>query len=394
MMVSSLDFRCWRRSPVVFAIYSSFIVLLLTNASVGGFQSQRSFVSPAPARTHLDSASQGGLESTTKFKCTTDATAKEVNQRRIMLQQLAKIATLPTAAATIIYPPALAAATETTTTIAHTITDSSVVLNNDGSRIQGWSYKYKWGCYHPERTFDSGLSNTIEGFDNNQGKVVWRKAGFSFDEDLQPQQNLTFGVFGPDLLDGPGGVFFGLIKDTDKWIRPSFLGQTGYKSFCVDLRDNSTLTLSKQAMILGDDYIPLTRDLNRRYKAPVVHYIAKAAGFIVNGLPLKLDDRTPTYVIFDTGLSGMAVSDELYQGRNLQARKNREKSLWGEVKVSFQTKAGDEVELSARKPITTPLGQDTPWTKFKGNLIVLGLAFLDGTSMSIDIDDNKLQLKK
>ena len=62
MMVSSLDFRCWRRSPV--AIYSSFIVLLLTNASVGGFQSQRSFVSPAPARTHLDSASQGGLEST------------------------------------------------------------------------------------------------------------------------------------------------------------------------------------------------------------------------------------------------------------------------------------------------------------------------------------------
>jgi len=435
MMVSSLDFRCWRRSPVVFAIYSSSIVLLLANASVGGFQSQRSFVSPAPARTHLDSASQGGLESTTKFKCTTDATAKEVNQRRIMLQQLAKIATLPTAAATIIYPPALAAATETTTTIARTITDSSVVLNNDGSRIQvpleyisaldayvvhyylfgerfgaivdtgspfltcpstcsTWSYKYKWGCYHPERTFDSGLSNTIEGFDNNQGKVVWRKAGFSFDEDLQPQQNLTFGVFGPDLLDGPGGVFFGLIKDTDKWIRPSFLGQTGYKSFCVDLRDNSTLTLSKQAMILGDDYIPLTRDLNRRYKAPVVHYIAKAAGFIVNGLPLKLDDRTPTYVIFDTGLSGMAVSDELYQGRNLQARKNREKSLWGEVRVSFQTKAGDEVELSARKPITTPLGQDTPWTKFKGNLIVLGLAFLDGTSMSIDIDDNKLQLKK
>ncbi|KAK1736398.1 hypothetical protein QTG54_012998 [Skeletonema marinoi] len=226
--------------------------------------------------------------------------------------------------------------------------------------LQAWSYKYKWGCYHPERTFDSGFSNTIEGFDNNQGKVVWRKAGFSFDEDLQPQQNLTFGVFGPDLLDGPGGVFFGLIKDTDKWIRPSFLGQTGYKSFC----------------------------------APVVHYIAKAAGFIVNGLPLKLDDRTPTYVIFDTGLSGMAVSDELYQGRNLQARKNREKSLWGEVKVSFQTKAGDEVELSARKPITTPLGQDTPWTKFKGNLIVLGLAFLDGTSMSIDIDDNKLQLKK
>lgn len=79
------------------------------------------------------------------------------------------------------------------------------------STCSAWSYKYKWGCYHPERTFDSGFGNTIEGFDNNQGKVVWRKAGFSFD-DSQPQQNLTFGVFGPDLLDGPGGVFFGLIK--------------------------------------------------------------------------------------------------------------------------------------------------------------------------------------
>lgn len=147
-------------------------------------------------------------------------------------------------------------------------------------------------------------------------------------------------------------------------------------------------------MIPGDDYIPLIQDLNRRYKAPVVHYTAKAAGFVVNGLPLKLDEKTPTYVIFDTGLSGMAVSDELYQGRNFQARKNREKSLWGEVSVSFQTKAGDEVQLSARKPITTPLGKDTPWTKFKGDLIVLGLAFLDRTSMTIDIDDNKLQLNK
>lgn len=396
------------------------------------------------SRTHHNSASRASIESIATFlfmTTTDDVKAGEANhQRRIVLQQMVKIVSLPAAAAATLHlPAALAAATDTTTntttTMAHR-TNDSVVLNSDGSMIQvpleyipalnayvvhyylfgerfgaiidtgspfltcpstcsTWSYKYKWGCYHPERTFDSGFSNTIEGFDNNQGKVVWRKAEFSFDNDLQPQQNLTFGVFGPDLLDGPGGVFLGLIKDTDKWIRPSFLGQTKYKSFCVDLRENcSTLTLSKHAMIPGDDYIPLVRDLNHRYKAPVVHYTAKAAGFIVNGLPLKLDDRTPTYVIVDTGLSGMAVSDELYQGRNLQARKNREKSLWGEVSVSFQTKAGDEVQLSARKPITTPLGEDKPWTKFKGNLIVLGLAFLDGTSITIDIDDNKLQINK
>lgn len=259
------------------------------------------------------------------------------------------------------------------------------------STCSTWSYKHKWGCYRPELTYDSGYANTVEGFDNNQGPVVWRKAEFTFDKSIQGQ-NLTFGVVGPDLLDGPGGVFFGLIKDTDSWIRPSFLGQTGYTSFSIDFRHNPQLTLSKQPLIADDNYIPLVRDLNRRYKAPVVHYTAKAASFAVNGLPLRLDSKMPTFVIFDTGLSGMAVSGELFDGRNLQARKNKEKSLWGKVSVTFETKAGALMELNAKNPITTPLGQDTPWTRFKGNLIVLGLAFLDGTAMTIDADKGKLQV--
>ena len=356
----------------------------------------------------------------------TNTTVDDTNRRRVMLQQIVTTAATVNLLATV--PSSAAVDADTTTANINT-----VQIAGDGSRIEipleyisalnayvvhyylfgerfgaivdtgspfltcpstcsTWSYKYKWGCYHPERTFDSGYSNTIEGFDNNQGKVVWRKAEFTFDEKLQSQQNLTFGVFGPDLLDGPGGVFFGLIRDTDRWIRPSFLSQTGYNGFCVDLRQTPTLTLSKQSLIKNDDYIPLTRDLNRRYKAPVVHYTAKAAGFMVNGLPLRLNEKTPTYVIFDTGLSGMAVSEELFDGRNLQARKNREKSLWGEVRVAFHTMAGLEVELTARNPITTPLGKDTPWTKFKGNLIVLGLAFLHKNAMVVDIDDDKLQL--
>eukprot|EP00956_Cyclotella_meneghiniana_P004570 scaffold5636_cov73-Cyclotella_meneghiniana.AAC.2 len=258
------------------------------------------------------------------------------------------------------------------------------------STCSKWSYKHKWGCYQPEKTYDSGYANTIEGFDNSQGLVVWRQAEFTFDEKVKAQ-NLTFGVFGPDLLDGPGGLFFGLIKDTDSWIRPSFLGQTAYTSFSVDMRKPPKLTLSKQPLIENDNCIPLVRDLNRRYKAPVVHYTAKAAAFVVNGLPLRLDTRMPTYVIFDTGLSGMAVSEELFDGRNLQARKNKEKSLWGEVLIAFETTDGSLLELSAKNPITTPLGQSTQWTRFKGNLIVIGLAFLDNTVMIIDIDDRKLQ---
>lgn len=195
------------------------------------------------------------------------------------------------------------------------------------------------------------------------------------------------------------GVFLGLIKCTDKRIRPSFLGQTDYSSFCVDLHETPQLILSKQPMIQSSDYIPLCRDLNNRFKDPVVHYTAKAKSFVVNGLPLYLSDKVPTYCIFDTGLSGMSVSSELFEGRNIQARKNKEKSLWGDVRVTFQTNAGDEVELTAKSPITTPLdlGNETPWTQRKrqeGNVIVLGLAFLHGLAVAIDIDDDKIQFMK
>ena len=282
-------------------------------------------------------------------------------------------------------------------------------------RCNKFAYKYRWGCYRPELTLDSGYSNTVEGFDNNQGTVVWRRAGFSFfggnetttsQQSIRPHtKNLVFGVLGEALMDGSGGVFFGLIKETDKWIRPSFMGQMGYTSFCVDLRRNDDhtrtpqLTLSQKPLLgnsgddgVAQDYIPLVRDLNRRYKAPVVHYSAKPSNFVVNGLPLKLDiKRQPTYVIFDTGVTGMAVSQELFDGRYLQARKNKEKSLWGQVTVEFQTQQGNTVQLSATKPVTTPLGKETPFRGFKGNLVVLGLAFLDGRAMTIDIEDNKVQ---
>ena len=270
--------------------------------------------------------------------------------------------------------------------------------------------------------------------------------------------DVVFGVLDRDLLNGSGGVFFGLIKETDRWIRPSFLGQTGYTSFCVDLRhtnananassgsnvnanDNDKsivdkhskldgnningstsprLVLSKQSMIgtgkwrgtnpprgtknnnntanehenennsETENCVPLVRDLRTRYGAPVVHYTARASKFVVNGMPLLITKKNPLYVIFDTGVSGMVVSSELFDGRNLQARKNKEKSLWGTVEVSFATKSGNEVTLSAKKPLTTPLGKETPWKGFKGNLIAVGLAFLDGLAMTVDVDDGKI----
>jgi len=151
-----------------------------------------------------------------------------------------------------------------------------------------------------------------------------------------------------------------------------------------------------------NDFIELVKDLNRKYGDPVIHYTAKASSLKANGKEVSLSTRSrrkiPTYVIFDTGVTGMVVSQDLFDQRYAvdqryaDARLNREKSLWGSVEISFLTHQGNIVTLSAQKPVTTPLG-DKPWPKFQNaNLIVLGLAFLDGYDIIIDMDNQKMQI--
>jgi hypothetical protein len=253
----------------------------------------------------------------------------------------------------------------------------------------------KWGCYHPEASRPSGLASTYERFDNNEGEVEWRAAPFSFDGatgSMIGPREMTFGVISDSLMSGSGGIFFGLVRDTEKWIRPSFLGQTRVRSFEIDLAsEQKSLSLSTRSLIKGgDDYIRLVKDLNRRYGDPSIHYTAKACSIQANGSSLAADGK-PIYVIFDTGVTGMVVSQELLEERYSTARKNRERNLWGNVDISFQTQRGKTVTLSAQKPLTTQLGED-PWPGFNAHLIVLGLSFLDGCIMTIDIDGQKLNL--
>jgi hypothetical protein len=258
-----------------------------------------------------------------------------------------------------------------------------------------------YGCFRIDDSEPSGLASTFERFDNNEGKVEWRKAPFSFVNatgSMMGPSEMIFGVLSESLMDGSGGVFLGLIRDTENRIRPSFLGQTNVRALTINLKDTDikSLTLFTRFSPVDpqSDYIPLVRDLNRRYGDPVIHYTAKAIAVHVNGNVLvRPTDRTPCYVIFDTGVTGMVVSRELFDNRYNIAVENKERSLWGKVNVSFQTNHGNTVSLEAQKPVTTPLAQ-RPWPKFKNaHLIVLGLAFLDGHTMVIDMDDQKLQIQ-
>ncbi|CAB9517768.1 expressed unknown protein [Seminavis robusta] len=269
--------------------------------------------------------------------------------------------------------------------------------------VPNYCNRRAYGCFKEADSRPSGLASTWERFDNNEGEVEWRKARFSFinattDSSMMGPPEMVFGVLSESLMDGSGGVFFGLIRDTDNWIRPSFLGQTNVRALEINLQDNKSLTLYTRSPIRDDnspqaDYIPLVRDLNRKYGDPVIHYTAKALAIQANGNSiLKPNDRTPIYVIFDTGVTGMVLSQELFDERYAMARASREKSLWGTVNVSFLTKEGHTVSLEAQKPVTTPLA-NKPWPKFKNaHLIVLGLAFLDGHTMTIDMDNQKLQI--
>jgi hypothetical protein len=49
------------------------------------------------------------------------------------------------------------------------------------------------------------------------------------------QGPIVFGVLSDGLVARPGGVFLGLVKERDRDIRPSFLGQTQFVGFQLDL---------------------------------------------------------------------------------------------------------------------------------------------------------------
>lgn len=174
----------------------------------------------------------------------------------------------------------------------------------------------RWGCYNPSLHGQATLySDTIEVYAAKEGPVSWRSGRISFlnasTEDgrewgateyaawqsearnarmqgtggrggvrVRGQVGATplvFGVLSDGLVGRPGGVFVGLIKERDKDIRPTFLGQTDFVGFSIDLGAEKTLRLSRVPLLskrARDELIQLT-DL-RVYGDPVQHYAALA----------------------------------------------------------------------------------------------------------------------
>lgn len=277
--------------------------------------------------------------------------------------------------------------------------------------------RLKSGCYQ-EQGRPSGLEGTIEIFDGFIGEVDWRKGPFAFPgpdgssvrvTSNEPNSDFIFGVVDDNIMSGPGGVFFGLIKNTAARIRPSFLGQTNVVSFAVNLRDstnnahvNGSVKTSAPFLMLSTrpllapyaDYIPLNYDMRKKYGDPVEHYVAKAKSLMIDGRPLVPRNGKPIYVILDTGVTGMVVNNELFEQRYHEARTNKEKRLWGgPVEIMLETKQMNTVSIAAERPLTTRFDPKVNWKGFNANLMVVGLSFLNNRKMTVDIDDGKIWLE-
>ena len=119
------------------------------------------------------------------------------------------------------------------------------------------------------------------------------------------QPLITLGVAGECILGGPDDGFLGLIRDTEAWIRPSFLSQTLVSSFQLDLgTPKKNLALSQDPWIASDqqqDAIRLTFNLRQKYGDPVSHDTCRAHSISVNGVPLVVDsgskNKEPIYVM-------------------------------------------------------------------------------------------------
>ena len=329
--------------------------------------------------------------------------------RRLVFRTMAAGAIASSTLATPVQPAASSVQVVSSTSVTSVVDMGSPFLLIPGSC--GANTRSKAGCYR-EQGIPSGLPDTYEQFDGFEGTVEWRMASVTLENAtgslMTNRPLITLGVAGESILGGPGGVFFGLVRDTEDWIRPSFLSQTLVSSFQLDLGTaKKTLTLSQEPWVGSssdqqENAIRLTLDLRRKYGDPVSHYTCRAQSISVNGSPLVVDsgggswnnnNNKPIYVIFDTGVTGMVVSRDLFNERYTTARQRKERNLWGKVDIAFSTLGGKTVTLSANNPLTTPFDPQQNWKKFRGHLIVVGLAFLDGKKITVDIDRKSILLE-
>ena len=200
-------------------------------------------------------------------------------------------------------------------------------------------------------------------------------------------------------INGANASFVGLTKYRQDWIRPTFLEQTDVSSFSMNFM-NETLTLSRKNLIdrRNDANVLAMIDL-RPLGSPVYHYAVLLDDLYINGEKHKFKNKNEkTYVIFDSGTTGLLVSQDLYENSAFRDGAFQAAMTFTDVKGNKSSVAiGSSIRTCTRKCLFLCLPLKVPWDgvlEEKSNVIFAGLAVLmNQGEMTVDADEGVLRLK-
>lgn len=179
----------------------------------------------------------------------------------------------------------------------------------------------RYGCASEAMGGPTGLEDNVVVTSGARSSAVWRKGSLGLGG--ARLEGISFGVVSEtDSFGGnAGGTNLGLIRTAseDQAIRPTFLSQTPYRSFVVDLRraGQESVELYKRlpARHSESNAMPLL-DL-RGYGAPVVYYAVSVQKLQFDGVDGL--EGAEAVAIVDTGTTGLALPPALFE-RYLGAR--------------------------------------------------------------------------
>ncbi|CAK0854486.1 unnamed protein product [Prorocentrum cordatum] len=280
-------------------------------------------------------------------------------------------------------------------------------------RCSGYCDRY--GCASGSIGTYSGLDDNTIVFSGARVDAAWRRGQVCVGAACL--QGITFGVVGDTQSFGgnAGGQNFGLIRTAnlgDKDIRPTFLSQTPFNSFVVDLRETGNECLQlMQSLPLKNNSVKLSLVDLREYGAPVVYYAVRVRALVFDGVDVLAGDTV--VAVLDTGTTGLLLTEALFDQYDDVRRATAQRGLpFGNVEVTLGDSADSEIRLSLRRKDSPAYGgakfdvvtsipeeggsiyyraeQANPTIR-RPSTIFLGLGFLLGQRISIDTQRMQVQ---